>query len=85
VPVPCALFVPGPAKTTTEVVSVPQPPADWVDPQPRKLSLAVQDGATVVAKDLPVPGSADLTLRQRRCTLVATRVKDQVRLDLTAR
>jgi len=84
VPLPCALTAPTAGNTTTQIASLPPPPADWVDPQPCKLSLEVRDGGAVVAKDVPVPGSVDLTLRQRRFTLAAVRIKDQVRLDLTA-
>jgi PKD repeat protein len=87
VPVPAILLVPAIGKTTTEIVTLPSLPADWVNPQPRKLSLAVSDGAAVVAPNVPIPGRVQLTLQNRSCILTATPGKDkdnkdQVRLDL---
>jgi hypothetical protein len=87
VPLPTYLQVPAVGKTTTEVVTLPSLPTDWVNPQPRKLNLAVSDGSTVVAPSVPIPGRVELTLQNRRCVLTATPGKDkdnrdQVRLDL---
>ena len=66
------------------IVVLPALPADWVAAGPRTLQVAVQDGPTVVAKDMKVPCRVELTLRQRRCVLSATPIKgkdgnDQVR------
>ncbi len=87
VPLPAYLQVPAVGKTTTEVVTLPSLPTDWVNPQPRKLNLAVSDGAAVVAPSVPIPGRVELTLQNRRCVLTATPAKDKdnkdaVRLDL---
>jgi hypothetical protein len=83
-PLPAMMMTPAAGRTTSEVISLPAVPADWIDPQPRMLRLAVRDGLAVVAHDVPVPGKVDVTVQQRRCTLSATLVKDQVHLDLTA-
>ena len=85
--VPATLVVPTPGQSTTEIVTLPPPPPDWVDVQPRKMSLTVSDGTTVLAKDVTAPGQVAVTFQKRRCTLIAKPVKDnkdQVRLDLIA-
>ena len=87
-PMTAMLQLPSAGKTTTELVVLPALPADWVNSKPRTLQVAVQDGPTVVAKDMQVPCRVELTLRQRRCVLSATPIKgkdgnDQVRLDLS--
>ncbi len=84
---PAMLMLPSAGQTSTQLVSLPPLPADWVDPQPRGLHLTVRDGASLVAQDVPVPGRVELTLQQRRCVLTSTLIKgkdgkDQVRLDL---
>ena len=89
VQVPATLVVPAASQTTTEVVTAPPAPADWVDVQPRKMRLTVSDGPTVLAQDVPVPGLTDLTLQKRHCTLVSRLIKDkdgkdQIHLDLIA-
>ncbi len=89
VQVPATLVVPAAGQTTTEIVTAPPAPADWVDVQPRKMTLTVSDGPAVLAKDVPVPGATDLIVQKRRCTLVAKVVKEkddkeQVHLDLIA-
>ena len=88
VPLPAYLRLPTAGKTTTEVVNLPALPADWIDHQPPKLSLAVWDAGKVAAgSNMKIPGRVELTLQNRRCVLTATPVKDkdnkdQVRLDL---
>jgi hypothetical protein len=84
-PLPAYLQVPAAGQVSTTVVALPALPADWINPQPRKLSLAVTDAGKVAA--VPVPGRVQLTLQNRSCILTATPVKDkdnkdQVRLDL---
>ena len=86
-PMPAMLVLPSAGQTCTQLVLLPPLPADWVDPQPRGLHLAVRDGPSVVAQDVQVPGRVELTLQQRRFVLTSTLVKgkdgkDQVRLDL---
>ena len=77
--------MPAAGQTTTEIIPAPPPPANLVDVQPRKMTLTVTDGTTVLAQDVPVPGTKDLILQKRRCTLVAKLDdKGQVRLDLIA-
>ncbi len=88
VPLPAYLQAPAPGKTTTAMVILPALPSDWVDAQPRKLSLAVWDGAKVAANNIVVPGRTEMTLQNQRCVLTATPFrdkdnKDQVRLDLS--
>ena len=77
VQVPATLVVPAAGQTTTEIVTAPPAPADWVDVQPRKMTLTVSDGPAVLAKDVPVPGATDLIVQKRRCTLVAKVVKEK--------
>ncbi len=84
VQVPATIVVPAAGQTTSEVVAAPPAPADWVDVQPRKMTLTLSDGPTVVAHDVPVPGTKDLTVQKRRCTLVTRIIKDKVYLDLIA-
>ncbi len=85
VQVPATIVVPAAGQTTTEIIPAPPPPANLVDVQPRKMTLTVTDGTTVLAQDVPVPGTKDLILQKRRCTLVAKLDdKGQVRLDLIA-
>ncbi len=86
-PMTAMLQLPSAGATTTELVALPALPADWIEARSRTLQVAVQDGPTVVAKDVRVPCRVELTLRQRRCVLSATPIKgkdgkDQVRLDL---
>jgi PKD domain len=86
VPMPAYLQMPTAGMTTTQVVPLPALPADWVNPQPRKLSLAVWDAGKATG-NMPIPGRVQLTLQNRPCILTATPVKDkdnqdQVRLDL---
>ena len=88
VPLPATLVIPAVGLATSETIILPPPPAEWVDPQPRKLHLAVRDGATMLAQDVPIPGQVEVTLQKRRCMLSAVPIKDrdgrvqQVRLDL---
>ena len=86
VPMPAYLQMPTAGQTTTQVVALPALPADWVNPQPRKRSLAVWDAGKATGT-MPIPGRVQLTLQNRPCILTATPVKDknnqdQVRLDL---
>ncbi len=87
VPMPAYLQLPTAGKASTEMVLLPALPADWINPQPRKLSLSVWDAGKVAANNMTVPGRVEITLQNRRCVLTATPVKDkdnkdQVRLDL---
>jgi hypothetical protein len=87
VPLPAYLQVPAAGKATTEIVTLPPLPKDWVNAQPRKLSLAVWDAGKVATSNMTIPGKVQLTLQNHPCLLTATPFKDknnkdQVRVDL---
>ena len=77
VQVPGTIVVPAPGQTTTVLMDVLPAPHDWADVQPRKMNLTVNDGTTVLAQNVPVPGRQDLIVQKRRCTLVSTLQKDK--------
>ena len=76
VPVTATLTVPGSA-----LVSLPPLPGDWLDPQ-RQLRLELRDGDRIVWPEALLPRGASVTLQQRRCSLTAQPLENQVRIDL---
>ncbi|MBL8799877.1 MAG: PKD domain-containing protein [Planctomycetia bacterium] len=75
-PVTAALSVPGSA-----VLSLPAMPSDCVNNQ-RQYRLELRDGDRVIWHESRLPQNVPVTIQNRRCTLTATPIGDQVRIDL---
>lgn len=75
-PVTAALTVPG-----STILSLPAMPCDCVNSQ-RQYRLELRDGSGIVWQESRLPQNAPITVQNRRCTLTATPIGDQVRIDL---
>jgi hypothetical protein len=78
VSVTTTLSVPGSA-----AVSLPPLPPGWVDPR-RQLRLELRDGDRLVWQESQLPRGVPVQLQNRRCTLTAVPLGNQVRIDLAA-
>jgi PKD repeat protein len=76
IPVTGTLTAPG-----AVVLSLPPLPSTWTEPQ-RQLRLELRDGDRVVWPEGQLPHAAALTLNNRPCTLTATGLDSQVRVEL---
>jgi hypothetical protein len=72
------LSVPGSA-----LLSLPSLPSDWADPQ-RLLRLELREGDRVVWQESQLPRGVPVQFQNRRCTLTAVPLGNQVRIDLAA-
>jgi PKD repeat protein len=76
IPVTGTLTVPG-----TLVLSLPPLPPNWTEPQ-RQLQLELRDGDRVLWPEGQLPHAAAITVTNRPCTLTATGLDSQVRIEL---
>jgi PKD repeat protein len=76
VPVTGLLAVPGSA-----LLVLPPLPANWADAQ-RTFHLELREGDRVVWHESQLPRGAVVTVQNRRCTLTATPIGSQVRVEL---
>jgi PKD repeat protein len=70
------MTVPGSA-----LLTLPETPTNWEDVR-RQLRLEVRDGEQQLLQQAQLPRSGTISIRGRPCTLTATPVGDQVRIDL---
>jgi PKD repeat protein len=77
IPVTTALAVPG-----SVLLPLPSLPECWIDPQ-RQLRLEMRDGDRLVWQESQLPRATPVTIQNRRCLLSATRLGDQVRIELS--
>lgn len=63
------------------MIPLPPVPCDWCDTQ-RQLRLELRDGDRIVRAPSQLPHNEPVTVQNRRCTLNATLLGDQVRVDL---
>ncbi|OAI45204.1 hypothetical protein AYO44_13020 [Planctomycetaceae bacterium SCGC AG-212-F19] len=67
--------------TGSTVLTLPRTPCDCCDHQ-RQYQLELRDGERVIWRDSRLPNNTPVTIHNRPCTLTATPVGDQVRIDL---
>lgn len=63
------------------VLTLPRTPCDCCEVQ-RQYRLELRDGARVIWRDSRLPNNTPVIIQNRPCTLTATPVGDQVRIDL---
>jgi PKD repeat protein len=76
IPVTGTITAPG-----TLLLSLPPLPPTWTEPQ-RQLRLELRDGDRVLWPEGQLPHAAALTVNNRPCTLTATGLDSQVRIEL---
>ena len=63
------------------MIPLPPVPCTWCDTQ-RQLRLELREGDRIVRQQSQLPHNEPVTVQNRRCTLNATLLGDQVRIDL---
>jgi PKD repeat protein len=80
-PVSATLALPAPGKTATTIVELPAIPSEWVNCQ-RNVQMVLQAGEQVIWQGSQLPQAAVVLVGNRRFSLTATLLSNQLHVDL---